>query len=87
MVSHHALNMSGVQNPSERLGECIWGVDDTRDVAHFDVSSNFPILDGKVLDVDVVGVISGNLIINHKDGQHVVLVDGHRGFLLETEVS
>ena len=87
MMSHHAADMPGVENPAKRLGESVGRVDDSRDVAHFNVSSSFPVLDGKVLDVNVTGAISGNLVVDHKNSRHVILVDRRRGGLLETKVS
>ena len=36
----------------------------------------FPFLDGKVLDGNVAGAISGDRGIDHVDGRHVVFVDG-----------
>ena len=44
-------------------------------------------MDGKVLDINVVGAISGNLVVDHENSQHVVLINKCRGCLLETKFS
>ena len=45
--------MTSMEDPSEGLGEVISRVDDSSNVSHLNISTRFPVLDGKVLDVDV----------------------------------
>jgi len=67
-----------MENPAEGLGEVIGRVDDTWDVAHDNVASILPILDGKMLDVDVTRTFRGNTGVDHFDGRHVVFEDRSR---------
>ena len=52
-MTHNASRMAGMEDPAQGLGEVIRGVDDTRDVAHDNVASLLPVLNGKVLDINV----------------------------------
>ena len=42
------------------------------DEPHDKVASFLPVLDGKMLDVDVTGAFGGHTGIDHVDGRHVV---------------
>ena len=42
---------------------------------HCDMTVIFPILDGKVLDVNMTGTFSGNTRIDHFDGRLIVAID------------
>ena len=84
-MAHGAAGMALVENPSEGLSEVIWGVDDAWDEVHDDIASIFPVLDGKVLDVDVAGALGGHLGVNHVDGGFVVHPDGSGTALSETK--
>jgi len=43
-------------------------VDDDRDKLYDDAAIIFPVLDSKVLDIDVTGVLSKDQSVNHVDG-------------------
>ena len=47
-MTHGTTSMSLMENPTERLGEIITGIDNARDKAHDDVTSFFPVLNGEV---------------------------------------
>ena len=49
-MTHDAWGMARMENPAERLGEVIAGIDDSRDMVHQDFLIFFPFLDGEVLD-------------------------------------
>ena len=55
LVSHGLAYVSAVKDPTESFGECIGRVDDARDVFKKNVAVLLPLLDGKMLDGDVVG--------------------------------
>ena len=74
-MSHSAAGMPAVENPTKGLGEVIRLVDYTWNEIHYDVSSIFPVLNGKVLDVDVPRALSGHLGINHVDGRFIIHPD------------
>ncbi len=87
MVAHHATNMPGMEDPTERLGEGIRWVDDSRDVVHVDVAVSLPVLDSEELNVDVTRSISRDVVVDHLDRGHVVFVDRSGSTLGKTEVS
>ena len=64
-VSHEASSMLGVENPANTFGKGIAGVDGAFDVLEEDMASTFPILDGKILDVDVSGAFGRASSIDH----------------------
>lgn len=77
-----------MENPAERLGMVIRGIDDTiRDVDHDDAAGIFPILNGKVLDVNVKRAFSRNFGVDHFDGRHVVIVERSGFHLAEAQFS
>ena len=86
MMTHHAAHVSGMENPTEWLGKGIRRVDDSRDVAHNDIARCFPVLDGKVLNVNVSGAIRRNVVVDHEDSRHIVFVDWSGRGLRETEL-
>lgn len=49
-MSHEPATVSCMKNPTKRFSEVIGRVDDTRDMFHDDVTSIFPVLNGKELD-------------------------------------
>ena len=46
-MSHIAVDIVGIQDPSQWLGEIISGVEDAGDVAHNNVTIILPVLNGK----------------------------------------
>jgi len=86
-VTHNASRMASMENPAQGLREVIRRIDDTWDVAHDNVASLLPILNGKVLDINVMRTLSRNTSINHLDSRHVVFVDRSWFILRETQFS
>ena len=52
-MTHQTTNVSEVQRGAERFGESVRRVYDPRDVTKNDIAVGFPLLDRKMLDVDV----------------------------------
>ena len=52
-MSHETMSMSFVENPTKRFSKIITGVDNARDVSHDEVTFILPILNGKMLNVDM----------------------------------
>ena len=75
IVSHDAACMSRMENPAERLREVVGRIDDAWNMAHDDVAGVVPILNGKMLDVNVTRAFGGNASVDHFDSRHVVFVD------------
>jgi len=48
------------------------GIDDTRDDFHHNVPRVLPVLNGKVLDINMARVLSWNMSVDHIDGGLVV---------------
>ena len=75
-----------MEDPTEGLGEIIGRVDDARDVFQDDVLGILPILDGKVLNINVAGALSRNTSVDHLDSRLVVFVDRSRVMLGKTQL-
>ena len=73
-MSHDATVVSRMEDPSNWLGEGVTGIDDTINEPKFDVAGFFPILDGKVLDVDVARSFSCMAGINNLDGRCIIFI-------------
>ena len=78
--------MSVMQDPPKGFRHVIRWVDDSRDVDHDNVAILFPVLDGKVLDINVPRAIGGVTGIDELNGGLVVLVDWSRAALGETKL-
>ena len=52
-MAHSMMSMMGKEGPTECLGSMVGNVDSTRDVMHDDDSMALPLLDGKMLNVNV----------------------------------
>ena len=52
-MAHDPTGMAGMEDPAKGLDEIISWVDDPGDVAKDDVAGIFPILNGKVLNVNM----------------------------------
>jgi len=69
MVTHGTVHMSVVaQGRTEGLGSCVARFDDTGDVVHLDNPMLLPLLDCKVLDIDVTGAGDGLPLVDHSNG-------------------
>ena len=75
-----------MQNPTKGLGEVVRGVDYPWDVLHDDVAGILPILDGKVLDVNMTGAFRWDAGVDHIDGRFVVFVDWGGAILGESQI-
>jgi len=53
VMAHNATSVPRMEDPTERLGQIVSRVEDSRYVEHDDISGGFPVLDGKELDVDM----------------------------------
>ena len=75
MVTHRTTNVAGVQCPAKCLDGLVAGVDDTKDMAHDDVTSGEPFLNRKVLDVDMTGASSRTSLVHHSDSSLIVHIE------------
>ena len=73
VVAHHSSGMTGMKDPTQRLGEVIGWVDDSWNVVHDDVTIIFPLLNSKPRDVNM---FSGDLRVDHMNGGDIVAVHG-----------
>lgn len=76
VVAHDAASVTGMKHPAKRFRKVIGHVDNTGDKVHDYISCIFPVLDGKVLNVNMARALGGNLGINHINGRLVVTIDG-----------
>ena len=71
-MSHATTGMTGMQNPSKRLGEIITGIENPRKMLHDEIFLLAPFLDSEMLDVNVSSTGSRTLFIDHLESSHVV---------------
>ncbi len=85
-MTHQAASVTGVEDGTKRFGKVVRGVQDTRDEMHDNVTEFLPVLDGKVLDVDVARTFGRDTRIDHVDGRLVVTEQNRRARTGETKV-
>jgi hypothetical protein len=64
-----------MQDPTNTFGEGITRVDYTAKMREVEVSCFTPILNGKVLDIDVVGTFSWLVGIDHFNGRFIIFMN------------
>ena len=74
VMAHSASSMTRVEHPSQGFSEVIAGIENPRDMSHNNIASVFPLLDSKVLDVDVARAVGRHFGINHVNSRHVVFI-------------
>ena len=67
--------MTRVKRPSQGLGELVAVVDDPRQMMHLHNAALTPLLNSKVLDVDVAGARRRVAFVDHGDGGLIVNVE------------
>jgi hypothetical protein len=85
-VAHHTTDVVRVKYPTNALGESITRIDDAGDLFKNKVASFLPILDGKVLYVNMAGTLSGAIGVDHFNCRFVVFTDRSGGVLGKTEL-
>ena len=78
IVSHGLMNMSTVQNVGNRLTDGIQGVDGPRDMMELDIASSTPLLNSKVLNINMTGTGSGAILVDDCDGSLVINIETSR---------
>ena len=63
-----------MKNPAESFGQIITGIDNPRDVFHDNLSLSLPFLDSEILDLNVTGMSSGPIFVDHCSGSIIVHV-------------
>ena len=71
MVFHHATSMASKKNPPERFVKVVWRVNSSRDVTHLDLLVVGPILDRKMLYIDVSSAFRWDAAIYPKSSPYV----------------
>jgi hypothetical protein len=64
-VAHHATDVAGVKYPANAICESITWIDDAGDLFKNEMAGFLPILDSKVLYVDMAGTLSGTIGVDH----------------------
>lgn len=80
------MGMTLVELPAQILSEVIRWIDDPRDELHDHITRVVPVLDDKMLDIDVAGVLGWNVSIDHVDSRLVVATQGGRSLRWETKL-
>ena len=84
-MAHGTMSMVSKKSPAKCFGGMVGNVDKARDVMHDDDSMMLPLLNGKMLNVNMPGAGSGFALIDHGNGGDVVLVEQCWSFLGNTE--
>ena len=67
-IPYKAAGMARMKDPTNTLGKSITWIDDATEVGEEDLAGFAPILNGKILNVDVTRSFGGLVCINHFDG-------------------
>ena len=82
---HGMASMVSKKGPTKCLGSMVSNVDNAGDVMHDNDATKLPLLDSKMLNVDVSGVRSGFAFIDHCNCGDVVLVEQCWALLRDAE--
>ena len=74
-MAHSTTSMASKKGPAKGFGSMVSDIDDARDMMHNDETATLPLLNGKMLNVDVSGVRSGFAFIDHGNGGDIVFVE------------
>ena len=74
-MTHGTTGMASEKGPAKCFGSMVSDIDDARDVTHNDEATTLPLLNGKMLNVDVSGIRSGLAFIDHGNGRDIVFVE------------
>ena len=84
-MAHGMTSMASKKSPAKCFGSVVSNIDDARDATDDDDDTTLPLLNGKMLNVDVSGVRSGFVLIDHGNGRDVVFIERCWTFLWDTE--
>ena len=79
--------MTGVEDPTKCFGEVVRGVDNSRDGFEDNVASLAPILNCKVLNVDVARALGRLTSVDHFDRGFIVFIKWSSRLLGETKLT
>ena len=75
-MAHGMMSMVSKKGPAKCLGSMVSNIDDARDMMHDDDDTmTLPLLNGKMLDVNVSGIRSGLAFIDHGNGGDIVFIE------------
>ncbi len=86
-MTHQTSAMTSMEDPAEGLGKVVRWVENSSDVVHDNVLRVLPVLDGKVLDINVTRTFRRDLGVDHIDSRHIVFVDRSRTSLRKAELT
>jgi GTPase len=71
---HKAVSMARVYNPIQGLGDIVGGIIDAGNVKKNNITGFLPILNSKVLDVNMAGARGRAVRIDHFDGSNIIFI-------------
>ena len=71
-MTHRTASVASMKDRAKRFSKIVRRVENATNEMHDNITMFFPILNGKVLDMDMAGAISRNARIDHVDGRLVV---------------
>jgi hypothetical protein len=66
-MTHQATNVAGVEDPTNGFGQTITGVDDSRNFEKIEVTRFLPVLECKILNVDMSRTLGRSVSVSHFD--------------------
>ena len=72
MVAHASARMTRMEDPTQCLRQIVTDIEDTRTMAQDDVTFVAPLLDGKVLNLDMSSARSRPRLVDHRNRGLVV---------------
>ena len=85
IMTHQTARMPGVKDPSNRFGQAVGGIDDARNMNQFEIAGLLPILNRKMLNVNVTRASGRATSIDHFDGRLIIFENRSGSNLSETE--
>jgi hypothetical protein len=72
-MTHETTGMAGMKNPAKGFSKVIRRIDNARDVTEFKMTLTSPVLNGKVLDVNVPRPFGRLHCVDYPDGRDIFL--------------
>ena len=73
-MAHGMMSMVSKKGPAKCLGSMVSNIDDARDMMHDNETTMLPLLNGKMLNVNVSGIGSRLVFVDHGNGRDIVFI-------------
>ena len=63
-----------MEDPTNRFGQVVGGINNTRNVNKYNTTLSFPVLNGKILNINKLDMFSRNSLIDNYDSGSIIFV-------------